>query len=613
MVEMDKIKDSQVFDHVAYLNKLTSKPGVYQMMDKQDRCIYVGKAKNLKNRVGSYFNKSNKDVRKKLMVSHIHQIDVVITHTEGEALLLENQLIKRFKPRYNICLRDDKTYPHIYLSSLQEFPRLSFHRGAKKVKGQYFGPYPSAGAVRDSLNVLQKLFPVRQCDDSFFKNRSRPCLQYQIKRCSAPCVGLISASDYSDDVKNTSLFLEGKSKRLINSLVDKMEHAAKELMFEKAAQIRDQIAQLRKVLERQYVSGQEGELDVIACDIKGNVACVQVFFIRKGQNLGNRVFFPKMPAGKTEAEVLAAFILQFYLDKTLPKEIIMSHAIAEFDLTQQVLNKKAGRIVALVFTPRGRRAHWLKMASNNAQMALKQKVTSRETTRDRLSTLSKLLGLDTTAKRMECFDISHLQGDQTVASCVVYNEDGPLKADYRRFNISGVTAGDDYAALAQAVTRRFIRAMNKEHPMPDILIIDGGQGQVSSVLNALNEINVPGLFVIGISKGTDRKVGMEKIYRATDGQLLIFDADEPALLLLQHIRDEAHRFAISGHRQQRAKAKKRSVLESVEGLGPKRRQVLLKQFGGLREIQSAGVEDLCTVTGINKALAQRIYDRFHDG
>ena len=610
---MDNEDELIAFDSEHFLKTLTQKPGVYQMLDRRKVCIYVGKAKNLKKRVSSYFNKTDKDAKKKLMLSHVQQIDVVVTHTEGEALLLENQLIKQLKPRYNICLRDDKSYPYIYLSSQQDFPRLTFHRGAKNKKGQYFGPYPSAGAVRDSLHVLQKIFPVRQCDDSYFKNRPRPCLQHQIKRCTAPCVGLISQKDYQDDVSHTVLFLEGKNNRLISGLVKKMDSAAAALDFEKAAQFRDQIAQLRKLMERQYVSGKEGDIDVIACEVLHDVACVQVFFIRNGQHLGNRTFFPKMPNGKNEEEVLSAFLLQFYLDKKLPKAIILSHELIERELIQEVFNEKAGRKVNLINKPRADRARWLKMAKNNALTALTQRLESRENTRDRLVKLSNLLGVQFTIKRMECFDISHLQGDQTVASCVVLNEEGPLKSDYRRFNISGVIAGDDYAALSQAVTRRFIRAKKNEHVAPDLLIIDGGKGQVNAVTKALEDIGCSSVFVIGISKGSDRKVGMEKIYRASDGKVLIFSSDEPALLVLQQIRDEAHRFAISGHRQQRGKVKKKSTLEKIDGLGPKRRQQLLKQFGGLREIQSAGVDDLCTVDGINKSLAQRVYDFFHDG
>lgn len=610
---MDTTDNKTMFDSEHFLKNLTQKPGVYQMLDAKQQCIYVGKAKNLKKRVSSYFNNKDKDLKKKVMVSHVRAINVVVTHTEGEALLLENQLIKQLKPRYNICLRDDKSYPYIYLSSEHDFPQLSFHRGSKKRKGQYFGPYPSAGAVRDSLHVLQKLFPVRQCDDSFYNNRSRPCLQHQIKRCTAPCVGLISKKDYLDDVDHTVLFLQGKNKRLINGLVKKMEQASAGLAFEKAAHFRDQIAQLRKVLERQYVSASDGDIDVIACQIDNNLACVQVFFIRKGQHLGNRNFFPKMPSGKTEEDVLSAFIVQFYLDKVLPKALILSHKLLEPELTQQVFNEKAERKITITYRPRGDRARWLIMAKNNTVTALKQKLQSRENTQERLQKLSALLGLSQMINRLECFDISHLQGDQTVASCVVLDENGSLKSAYRRFNINGVKAGDDYAALAQAVSRRFSRAKKGEHKLPDLLIIDGGKGQVNAVVEALDALDYKALEVIGVSKGSDRKVGMEKIYCASDGRQLILPSDEPALLVIQQVRDEAHRFAISGHRQQRGRVKKTSMLESIQGLGPKRRQLLLKQFGGLREIQVAGVEDLCSVDGINRALGQRIYDCFHDG
>ncbi len=610
---MDTTNNTTAFDSEHFLKTLTQKPGVYQMLDAKQHCIYVGKAKNLKKRVSSYFNNKDKDLKKKVMVSHVRAINVVVTHTEGEALLLENQLIKQLKPRYNICLRDDKSYPYIYLSSEHDFPQLSFHRGAKKLKGRYFGPYPSAGAVRDSLHVLQKLFPVRQCDDSFYKNRSRPCLQHQIKRCTAPCVGLISQQDYRDDVEHTVLFLEGKNKRLINGIVKKMEQAASSLDFEKAAHFRDQIAQLRKVLERQYVSASDGDIDVIACQITDNMACVQVFFIRNGQHLGNRTFFPRMPRGKTEEDVLGAFVVQFYLDKVLPKALILSHKLRESELIQQVLNEKAERKINIVYQPRGDRSRWLSMAKNNTVTALNQKLLSRENTRDRLQKLSDLLAFGQSINRIECFDISHLQGDQTVASCVVLDDNGPLKSAYRRFNIKDVTAGDDYAALAQAVSRRFTRAKKGEHQVPDLLIIDGGKGQVNAVTQALGELNCSDVNVIGVSKGSDRKVGMEKIYCASDGRQLILASDEPALLVIQQIRDEAHRFAISGHRQQRGRVKKTSMLESIQGLGPKRRQLLLKQFGGLREIQAAGVEDLCSIDGINQALGQRIYDCFHDG
>lgn len=619
---MESEEQLTTFDSASYLKNLTQNPGVYQMLDKRDICIYVGKAKNLKKRVSSYFKntevkgKSDRartdDLKKKIMVSHVCNIEVIVTHTEVEALLLENQLIKRFKPRYNICLRDDKSYPYIYMSTQHDFPRLSFHRGAKRSEGRYFGPYPSAGAVRESLQLLQKIFPVRQCDESFFNARSRPCLQHQIKRCSAPCVDLISKSDYQQDVEHTIMFLEGRNSSLIDGLVAKMEQASAELNFERAVIYRDQISHLRKVIERQYVSGKSGDVDVVACHLQSGIACVQVFFIRNGQHLGNRTFFPKMPNGKSQSEVLSAFMLQFYLDKELPASIIVSEALIDQALIQEALNNKAGHSVPLVTKPRGERSRWLKMAKTNVLNALTQKLLSNETVRDRLKKLSQVLVLGKTITRMECFDISHTQGDHTVASCVVFNQEGALKEDYRRFNIKGVTGGDDYAALAQAISRRYVRIKSQEIVAPELLIIDGGKGQVNAVMAALDDIEYENICVIGISKGSDRKVGMEKIYKASDGETLIISADDPALLIVQQIRDEAHRFAITGHRQQRGKAKKKSVLEQVKGLGPKRRQRLLKQFGGLKEIQTAGVDDICTVKGISQELGQRIYDTFHD-
>lgn len=600
------------FDAQRFLKTLTSKPGVYQMLDARDQCIYVGKAKNLKKRVSSYFRKTDDDPKKKIMLSHLVNINVIVTHTEGEALLLENQLIKRHRPRYNICLRDDKSYPYIYVSSQQDFPRVSLHRGARNKQGEYFGPYPNANAARESLQLLQKLFPVRQCEDAFFRNRSRPCLQHQIKRCSAPCVGLISEQDYAVDVQHTRLFLQGKSNLLVNQLVRKMERAAEAQAYEEATVFRDQIANLRKVMERQYVSGSGGDLDVIAVDVQAGIACVQVFFVRNGLHVGNKTLFPRLPGEHSPEDVLGAFLPQFYLDKQVPGTLLLSHAVTEQELIQSALQSAAGHAIKLIRKPRKERARWLAMASSNAQSALRQKLTSRDQLESRFIDLAQMLGLKTEITQMECFDISHIQGDQTVAACVVFDRNGPLKEAYRRFNIQSAKAGDDYAALSEAVTRRFQRMKKGEHRAPDVLLIDGGKGQVHAVVDALKSIDLPEVFVVGVSKGSDRKVGMEKIFIADTGETVTPDADKAGLLLVQHIRDESHRFAIAGHRQQRSRAKKTSPLEQIPGLGPKRRQMLLKQFGGLREIASAGVEDLCTIDGISQSLAQRIYDSFHN-
>ena len=604
-------QDHTTFDSENFLKTLTRKPGVYQMLDARGHCIYVGKAKNLKKRVTSYFRKNDGDPKKRVMLSHLANIEVIVTHTEGEALLLENQLIKRHRPRYNICLRDDKSYPYIYLSSHQQYPRVTLHRGARNKPGRYFGPYPSASAARESLQLLQKLFPVRQCEDGFFRNRSRPCLQYQIKRCSGPCVGLISEQDYAQDVEHTHLFLEGKSARLIDQLVQSMEQAAATHAYEKAAAFRDQIASLRKVMERQYVSGSGGDLDVIACDVQSGMACVQVFFIRNGLHVGNKTLFPRLPGEHTPEDVLSAFLPQFYLDKQIPRTLLLSHPVNEQALIKEALESQSGRSVSMTHRPRKQRARWLAMALDNARNALRQKLTSQDHLDTRFVKLAELLAFGAEITRLECFDISHIQGDQTVASCVVFDRNGPLKEAYRRFNIRQAKPGDDYAALSEAVSRRFQRLQRGEHRAPDVLIIDGGKGQVHAVLDALRALSMEDVFVLGVSKGADRKPGMEKLFVGQTATTITPPADAPGLLLIQHIRDEAHRFAISGHRQQRAKARRISPLEQIDGLGPKRRQQLLKQFGGLREIASAGVEDLCTIPGISKSLGQRIYDHFH--
>lgn len=603
--------EQPAFDHQRFLKSLTSKPGVYQMLDARGECIYVGKAKNLKKRVGSYFRSSDDNPKKRVMLSHLANINVIVTHTEGEALLLENQLIKRHRPRYNICLRDDKSYPYIYISTHQDFPRVTLHRGARNQKGRYYGPYPSATSARDSLHLLQKLFPVRQCEDSFYRNRERPCLQHQIKRCTAPCVGLISPENYALDVQHTQLFLDGKSDLLVNMLVEKMEEAAGQQEFEQAAVFRDQIASLRKVMERQYVSGAGGDLDVIAVEVQSGLACVQVFFVRNGLHVGNKTLYPRLPGEHSPEDVLGAFLPQFYLDKQVPRTLLLSHPVTEQSLIKKTLEDSAGHRIELVRRPRKQRARWLEMAMNNAQSSLRQKLASRDHLENRFIDLAQLLGLKTEITRLECFDISHIQGDQTVAACVVFDRNGPLKEAYRRFNIQQAKSGDDYGALSEAVTRRFQRMKKGEHRSPDVLLIDGGKGQVQAVVAALEAIALPEVFVVGVSKGPDRKPGMEKIYLAQSGETLVPGPESAGLLLIQHIRDESHRFAIAGHRHQRNKSKKTSPLEQIDGLGPKRRQVLLKQFGGLREIASAGVEDLCTIQGISRALAQRIYDHFH--
>ncbi|MFA6053290.1 MAG: excinuclease ABC subunit UvrC [Methylobacter sp.] len=599
------------FDVKAFLKNLTTRPGIYKMLDEQGEIIYIGKAKNLKNRVSSYFKKQAASTKQHAMVSKVAAIEVTVTHTEGEALLLECQLIKRHKPRYNICLRDDKSYPYIFLSSEHDFPQITLHRGAKKRKGKYFGPYPSAGAVKESLKLLQKIFPVRQCDDSIYNNRSRPCLQYQIERCTAPCVGLIDKAGYAQDVDSTLMFLEGKGGLLIDRLIAKMERAAAGLEYEQAAVYRDQIAKLRSVLEKHFVHGERGDVDIIACATKAGVACVQVFFIRNGQHLGNKIFFPKMTDEYEPSAIVQAFIPQYYLDKQVPHELIVSHEPEEADLLMEVLAAQAKHAVAISRNVRGERLKWLQMACTNAENSLLSKLADKQGLYARFLSLQEELGCAELPKRLECFDISHTQGDQTVASCVVFDREGPVKSAYRRFNIEGITGGDDYAAIHQAVFRRFKRLKQGEHTAPDILLIDGGKGQVNEAQKALAELDINNVMIVGVSKGPDRKPGMEKLILVEQDQPINISPDASGLLLIQHIRDEAHRFAITGHRQRRGKAKKQSVLEAIPGLGPKRRQILLKQFGGLQGISRAGVDALCSVDGISRSVAQRIYELFH--
>ncbi|HSS64958.1 MAG TPA: excinuclease ABC subunit UvrC, partial [Gammaproteobacteria bacterium] len=537
------------------------------------------------------------------------------THTETEALLLENNLIKAHRPRYNILLRDDKSFPYIYLSTHQDFPRLAFHRGARNTKGRYFGPYASAGAVRETLTQLQKLFRVRQCEDSFFNNRSRPCLQYQIKRCTAPCVGLVDEAEYGEDVRHASMFLEGRSEEMIEELVSRMNKAAGSLDYEMASRYRDQIASLRRVQERQYVSGARGDIDVIAAATGEGLAAVQVFVVRNGQSLGNRTVTPSHAAGATPEEILRAFLPQYYLSRSasrlIPREILLSHPVDEAVLIASVLEQRAGHKVMLKQRVRGERARWLKMAAENAALALKQRHADRASVRVRLESLQDALSLDETPSRIECFDVSHTAGEAAVASCVVFESEGPLKSDYRRFNIRTVAPGDDYGALREALSRRYRRVREEEGKLPDLILIDGGRGQLAQGVSVLEELQLGDITLVGVAKGPSRKPGLEHLYISSDGRRAVtLSADSPALHLIQQIRDEAHRFAISGHRGRRRRARGSSVLEGIPGIGAKRRQRLLTEFGGLQALSRAGVEDLARVRGINRALAQAIYDAF---
>ncbi|MCG8015445.1 MAG: excinuclease ABC subunit UvrC [Candidatus Thiodiazotropha sp. 'RUGA'] len=601
----------QQFDHAKFLKTLTSRPGVYRMIGEQEKVLYVGKAKSLKKRVSSYFTRSlNRRIQ--IMVSQVVEIEIIVTHTEAEALILENQLIKSLKPKYNILLRDDKSYPYIHLSSDQDYPALSFRRGARTGRGRYFGPYPSAGSTRETLQLLQKLFPVRQCEESFYRNRSRACLQYQIKRCSGPCVGLVSEQDYAMDVEHAVMFLEGKTNLVVDELVKQMEAASQKLEFELAARYRDQIKSLQRIQERQYVSGESGDLDIVAIAKRGNSACIQVFYIRSGRNLGNKSFYPTVPQGDSEENLLRAFITQYYLDKPLPNEIIINTGLQEQALLEAVFSEQAKRRIRIGTKVRGERARWLKMAAGNAKLALQSRINAQSNMDQRLQSLQQALDLAAIPERMECFDISHTRGELTVGSCVVFNQEGPLKSDYRRFNIEGITPGDDYAAMGQVLERRYRRVKKGEVPLPDLLFVDGGRGQLASVNDCLQDLGVSGLILVGVAKGADRKAGMEQLFLLGRKPPIILPADSPALHLIQQIRDEAHRFAITAHRQRRQKSRKRSVLEDIPGIGAKRRQRLMKQFGGLQALSRAGVEDLARVEGISKGLAEQIYQALHD-
>ncbi len=595
----------------ALVRGLPTGPGVYRMQDGQGKVLYVGKAKDLKRRVGSYFSRALNG-RLLSMVSQVANIEVTVTRTEGEALLLESNLIKTLQPRYNVLLRDDKSYPYVYLSTQDPFPRLAFYRGSRKGQGRFFGPYPSAWAVRETLQLLQKLFPVRQCEDSFFRNRSRACLQYQIKRCSGPCVDLVSEADYAADVDHTIKFLDGRAGEVVDELAAAMERAAAALEFERAAVLRDQILTLRRIQERQYVSGDGGDLDIVAAAQEGGQSCVQVFFVRNGRNLGNKAFFPQAPEGTDLSALLSAFLAQFYVDKPVPPEIVLGAEVEDQALLETALSERAGRKVGLRPRVRGERARWLDMARGNALVALRARLGSQAGYAARLEALRDALNLEESPQRMECFDISHTGGERTVASCVVFNAEGPAKSDYRRFNIEGITPGDDYAALHQALTRRYTRVKSGEVPFPDLLFIDGGRGQLGSVAEALQDLGVlEGVELVGVSKGPDRRPGTEQLWLLGREAAVILPADSPALHLIQQIRDEAHRFAITGHRQRRAKARTTSVLEGIAGVGPKRRQTLLRQFGGLQGLARAGVEDLARVEGISRQLASDVYAALH--
>ncbi|TYT24810.1 excinuclease ABC subunit UvrC [Luteimonas viscosa] len=647
------------FDGKAFARGLSTAPGVYRMIAADGSVLYVGKAGALKKRVASYFSNVPRPARTVAMLAQIARMEVTVTRTEGEALLLENQLIKSLRPRYNVLLRDDKSYPYVLVTQ-EPWPRLALHRGPRSVPGRYFGPYPGVTAVRETLNMMHKLFRLRSCEDSVFRNRSRPCLQHQIGRCTAPCVGLVPAREYADAVRRATLFLEGRSDELARELGEAMEGASERLDFEEAARLRDLLTGVRSMQARQYVDGSAAELDVLAVAMQGTQACVLLLAFRDGRNLGTRAFFPKTNGSDNPAEVLAAFVSQYYAEQPPPREIVLDRGIEDISLLEEAFSAAAGRKVQIRHSVRGERAGYVDLARRNAELSLATELGSQAAQQARLESLRTLLGLDAAPTRIECFDISHTMGEATVASCVVFDAEGAVRGQYRRYNIAGIEPGDDYAAMQQALQRRFRRAVDTgearsratgpradERPgaaredqtgdaqatspgegaaaqpgaarggridavLPDLLLIDGGAGQVAQARSVLAGYGLDDgrIMVVGVAKGEERRAGHERLL-LPDGRELRPGIDSPGLQLIQQVRDEAHRFAITGHRGRRQKARSISRLEDIPGIGPRRRASLLKHFGGLGGLKAAGAEEIAKVEGVSEALAGRIYATLH--
>ncbi len=603
-----------VFDHKGFLATVNSKPGVYRMIDKQDKVIYVGKAKNLKKRLASYFRKTGLSTRIISLVNNINRIEIINTRTESEALLLENDLIKNLNPRYNILFRDDKSYPYVCLTR-HDYPRLKVFRGKPdKRKGTFYGPFPSAGSIRYTINHVQRMFRLRNCEDSAMSNRSRACLQYQIKRCTGPCVGHTDKQSYQLQIKQAQMFLEGQSDELIDQQIKLMEKYSSELDYEQAAQIRDRIETLRRVTEKQFVTDFAGDIDIIACELRQDFSCIQLFMIRNGTSLGNKPFFNRVKLDTDAAGLIETFIIQHYSNHPAPGEIIVSHDLENIELLTESLHQLNQSRIRITHNVRQKRRHALENAINNAKQALESYLLSASLLSKRRRNLVELLNLEKPPERIECFDISHTMGEATKASCVVFGKEGAIKNEYRRYNINDIQPGDDYAAMRQVLDRRYRKRQNSPELLPDLILIDGGKGQLGVALDVLEELNIltvkENLRIFGVAKGVERRAGYEEIL---DEEMtsLNFPMDSPGLLLIQQIRDEAHRFAITGHRQARAKARRKSRLEEIPGIGVKKRQLLLNTFGGLQGVQAAGVEELMQIRGINRETAQVIYDSLH--
>lgn len=602
------------FDSKAFLAQVSRLPGVYRMLNEQGEVMYVGKAKNLKNRLSSYFRTANQTVKTLSMVNQIEAIEVTETRTESEALILENDLIKSLKPRYNILFRDDKSYPYVVISA-HVYPRLRIYRGKPaSAKGEFFGPFPSVGSIRYTLNFLQKTFQIRNCEDHVLTHRNRPCLQYQIKRCTAPCMDYVSQQSYQQQIDAVRLFLKGNPDELIDQQIEFMELASRKLEFEQAAQYRDRIEALRHIIEKQFVTGFEHDIDLIACVVQHHYCCIQVYMIRSGQALGHKSFFQHLPLDENEAELLQRFVLQFYSNKPVPKEVVLSQIPDDVEALQEALQLLAQHQVQLKTQVRSKRRQTLNLLLQNSEKALQQHLADRANKSQRMLALVERLGLDQPPSRLECFDISHTMGEATKASCVVFNTDGPLKSEYRRYNISNITPGDDYAAMQQVLEKRYTKRANDAAALPDIIFIDGGKGQLSMALDMAEALNLfdakPELRLIGVAKGPDRKPGLETLFDE-NFEVIPTHPGDPALLLVQEIRDEAHRFAITGHRQARGKARKQSQLEQIPGIGPTKRRLLLQKFGGLQGVARAGVEELMQIRGVDRETAERIYASFH--
>ena len=602
-----------MFDHKEYIAALPRRPGVYRMFGADRELLYVGKARSLKDRVGTYFAAGNVNPKVQALVAQITAIEVMVTNSETEALLLEYNLIKEHRPRFNVVLRDDKSFPYIHLDGRHKFPRLTFYRGARNAPGRYFGPFPSAGAVRDTLNQLQKLFRIRNCRDTFFANRSRPCLQHQIGRCSAPCVGLITREAYAQDMEAAVKVLEGRSDEVNTELAARMEEAGARLEFERAAQLRDQLGALKRIQAQQVVTaGGERDADVLAIVGDAGEYCVSVMLVRGGRNLGTTSYFPRAPLAEP-GEALASFVMQYYADAEPPPEVLLGQTLSDAEALAEALGTEAGYAVEVRHPERGLAARWVELTRENATQALRMRHSQRAGVEEMLAELTRELDLPEPPARIECFDISHTGGEGTVASCVVFGPEGALKKEYRRFNITGVTPGDDYAALRQALERRYKHVRAGEVPAPDLLLIDGGAGQIGEVHAVLSELGFSDLTLVGVAKGADRRPGQERLFVYGAPGAVTLEAHSPALRLIQRIRDEAHRFAITGHRRKRARRYNESVLEVVPGLGPAKRRALLKHFGGLQGVMRAGVADLTQVAGIGATLARSLYDHLHPG